>query len=372
MQNDLPQIDNSSPNSDELEVSLFGPGVGECIVAHLGDNQWMVIDSCKNPKTKNPAALDYLKEIGVKLDAVSVIVISHWHTDHIRGAADLVAACPNAQVVYSAALLKEEFLTLVDAYSISASVVGCESAGLSEMRSIVQCLDDRNEDDEGYAKANMKPALADTIIHNYKCDEFHTQVWALSPSSTSFNEALQEFESLIPSEGDQRKVISCPSENINSVAIWIEMGEYSVLLGADLEETKNPNTGWSVIVDSKVRPKEQANIFKIPHHGSSTGHSQDVWEQMTCDNTIALCTTFNNSHLPKAEDVERIKEYTENLYCTTISKSKLPKRESSVERTLKEVTKTRRVIGGAVGQLQVRIKQDGTCRVCAKPPALQL
>ena len=368
----MPQIDNSSPDSDELEISLFGPGVGECIVAHLGDNQWMVIDSCKNFKTKKPAALDYLKEIGVAYDAVKVIVISHWHSDHIGGAAELVATCPNAQVVYSSALLKEEFLTLVNAFSTSATVVGRESAGVSEMRSIVACLSERDENDDDYAKANLKPALADTIIHNYKCDEFKTQVWALSPSSTSFNEALQEFKSLIPSGGDQRKVIPRPSQNNNSIAIWIEMGEYSVLLGADLEETLNPNTGWSAVVNSIVRPKEKANIFKIPHHGSSTGHSKDVWEQMTCDNPIALCTTYNNSHLPKADDVERIKEYTESLFCTTISKSKLPKREAAVERTLKETTKKRRVLGGEVGQLQVRIKQDGNLRVCAKPPALQL
>lgn len=28
-----------TPNVDEVEVSLFGPGYGECIVIHIGDNE---------------------------------------------------------------------------------------------------------------------------------------------------------------------------------------------------------------------------------------------------------------------------------------------------------------------------------------------
>lgn len=58
------------PRHDETEISLFGPGVGECIVAHVGANQWIVIDSCLDPATREPAALGYLKLIGVAPQAV--------------------------------------------------------------------------------------------------------------------------------------------------------------------------------------------------------------------------------------------------------------------------------------------------------------
>lgn len=38
------------PVADELEVSVFGPGVGESVVVHLGHGDWMVVDSCLNPR----------------------------------------------------------------------------------------------------------------------------------------------------------------------------------------------------------------------------------------------------------------------------------------------------------------------------------
>ncbi|PXF57856.1 MAG: hypothetical protein C4B58_08625 [Deltaproteobacteria bacterium] len=42
----LPDIKVDLPSPDELEISLFGPGRGECVVAHLGNNDWLVVDSC--------------------------------------------------------------------------------------------------------------------------------------------------------------------------------------------------------------------------------------------------------------------------------------------------------------------------------------
>lgn len=48
------------PAHDELEVSVFGPGYGEAIVIHLGENEWILIDSCIEPESKEPAAIHYL------------------------------------------------------------------------------------------------------------------------------------------------------------------------------------------------------------------------------------------------------------------------------------------------------------------------
>jgi hypothetical protein len=47
---------------------LIGPGYGESIIVHLGDGEWMIVDSCVqrldqgNPQS---AAVAYLREIGV-------------------------------------------------------------------------------------------------------------------------------------------------------------------------------------------------------------------------------------------------------------------------------------------------------------------
>jgi len=98
---------------DELEVSVFGPGTGECIVAHLGNDEWMVVDSCLGKVSKRSVALDYLEEINVPVSAVRVIAITHWHDDHTRGIAGVLRACPNAVFFCPSALRTEEFLTTV-------------------------------------------------------------------------------------------------------------------------------------------------------------------------------------------------------------------------------------------------------------------
>ena len=64
-----------------------------------------------------------------------------------------------------------------------------------------------------------------------------------------------------------------PLTKMSTFVLWVQVNDICLLLGGDLEETKHPATGWSTIVNSKRRPKRKAKIFKIPHHGSDSGHS---------------------------------------------------------------------------------------------------
>lgn len=69
-----------------MEVSLFGPGYGECVVLHLGHGEWVIIDSCISAAASDPAPIHYLASIGVDPDLeVGLVVATHWHDDHIRG-----------------------------------------------------------------------------------------------------------------------------------------------------------------------------------------------------------------------------------------------------------------------------------------------
>lgn len=45
------------PKADELEVSVFGPGIGECVVVHAGAGEWMIVDSCVDRSSGLPVAL---------------------------------------------------------------------------------------------------------------------------------------------------------------------------------------------------------------------------------------------------------------------------------------------------------------------------
>jgi len=130
------------PSQNELEVSAFGPGYGECIVVHLGYGEWAIIDSCIDNFTNFPAALSYLNEIGVNPKvAVKIVVATHWHDDHIRGLGAIVSSCENAEFVCSNALLTKEFVTLVKAYGETPGM----AKGVKEFDKVIEVLEERKQ-----------------------------------------------------------------------------------------------------------------------------------------------------------------------------------------------------------------------------------
>lgn len=66
---------------------------------HLGHGEWMVIDSCLTRDSRRPVALEYLDALGVEVEiAVRLIVVSHFHDDHIQGIAEVARAARNADI----------------------------------------------------------------------------------------------------------------------------------------------------------------------------------------------------------------------------------------------------------------------------------
>jgi len=105
------------PEPHELEISVFGPGIGECTVAHLGDGAWIVVDSCIDRTSGHPAALDYLRTLRVDVASqVKLVVATHWHDDHIRGLGKILEAAESARFVNSAAYTLRD-LTRVGLYT---------------------------------------------------------------------------------------------------------------------------------------------------------------------------------------------------------------------------------------------------------------
>ena len=103
------------PQADEIEMTLFGPGYGECVLIHLGNHKWAIVDSCFN-RDHRPAVLAYLRNLGLNpSEAVSLIVATHWHDDHIRGMGEVVEVCDKAAFCCASALGAEEFLAALAA-----------------------------------------------------------------------------------------------------------------------------------------------------------------------------------------------------------------------------------------------------------------
>lgn len=371
-------IQNVPPQSDEIEISLFGPGIGECIVIHLGNNEWLIVDSCIDHSTKEAVPLQYLDQLGINAEeAVKLFVISHWHTDHIRGASRIAHHCKNAIICFSDVLISEEFLALVSAFSglEHTVLIDRENNGTREISSIIKLIKKRCENNE----SKQSPFLlisADRRIHQIHNPHLLTEIWSLSPSSQSKLNSLSEIAQLLPKESDDeiRRVVPRPEKNHNSIVLWVKIGNhFNILLGSDLEETSDPLTGWSIILNSSGRPLGFSRVFKIPHHGSHNGHSDNVWQYMVEKDAIGILTSKigGQSDLPKPSDIKRLQGYTSNLFCTSVPKVKKQKRDRTVEKTIKGIMKKVIPLNGEVGQIQIRMKVD-SISVNLKEPAVKI
>ena len=60
-------MDHIPPLEHEFELTLFGNGYGECVLLHMCDNDWIIVDSCVNPRTNRTAPIEYLESAGVDI-----------------------------------------------------------------------------------------------------------------------------------------------------------------------------------------------------------------------------------------------------------------------------------------------------------------
>jgi hypothetical protein len=346
----------TQPAADEFELSIFGPGVGECIVLHLGGGEWAVVDSCLDRERKRPVALEYLDRLGVdSASSLRLVVITHWHDDHIRGAADVLAAAPNALFACSAALLRDEFKKLAS----RARIAGGFSRGVEELGAVFDVLKARQGQDRGRGLGRgLRFASEDKLLFRGSAASA-AEVHALSPSSYSIGIAVQSIAALLPKRLAPIEDV-LPTPNEAAVALWVTAGCVRVLLGSDLEESRSDQGGWRAIVASPTRPRGRASIIKVPHHGSENADNPDVWSQMLQETPHALLTPFTSGQkpLPSPSDVRRLTARTPHVYCTAPPSERKPRRRSNTVDKMAKLARDRREHATPAGHVRLRMPID--------------
>lgn len=313
------------PESDEIEISVFARGVGECIVAHVGSNDWIVIDSFMGPD-RRPIASKYLESIGVPAaEAVKLLVLTHWHDDHVRGATDLVKECGAANVAFPASLCRDELKQIIRQY---AEITSEEfSNGVRELRGVVEALNNN--------KARRKFAITDRVLH----ERAGVRIDALSPSDEDielFLKAMADWNST----GAADKRLSRPMRNDTSVALSVRIGDDLMLLGADLE-VRNKLSGWQAVHDLSWGDRGRATLFKIAHHGSITGHYDGVWADMLVSDVTGVLSPYGRGvkKLPSRDDIDRLAKLSPNIYSAgEVAFARADRQHRSVDRTLAEAS----------------------------------
>lgn len=344
------------PQKDEAEVSVFGPGYGESVLVHLGQHEWMIVDSCINSTSGMPAALEYLQGLGINpAKAVKLIIATHWHDDHIRGLSTIFRVCESARFVCSGALRSQEFLTLIKASGTRSLMT---SSGVQEFDQIIDMLRERQKKSTRREAIGPGWAIADRLLwRRLPSEGVSCEVSALSPSDAAITLAHHEIARLLPQEGKPKRRVVAQPPNLVAVVLWVRIDNVNLLLGSDLEETANPGIGWSVIVDSPSRPVGSASMLKVPHHGSVTADQPRVWTEMLESEPVVALTPFHQGSvtLPTHADVDRIRNRTTKAYITSAIATRKSKRRSGiVEKTIRETVRSIRESQGPIGQVRLR------------------
>jgi Metallo-beta-lactamase superfamily len=342
-------LDLRPPDPEELEVSLFGPGYGESLVLHLGGGRWMIVDSCIDPTSGRAAALDYLDALRIDCATdVAIVLATHWHDDHVRGIAAVVEACEGARFLCSTAVRGSEFLTLTQ-----STVLGADrtTSGIREFASVLEIVRSRRA-------AGRHDAGPDLVLANKVIDESpFCEVRALSPSSASLERAMAAIAAMLPEPLRPHLRVAAPSSNEGSIALWVRGSCGQALLAADIERQATDDRGWGAIL--ALRPAASsgpAGLVKVPHHGSESGHDQRMWDDLLQPQPAAILTPWSRGarSLPTEEDRRRLVRLAPDAILVGQSAGKPARYDRAVERTLKEVTQTRRRAIGRTGHARAR------------------
>lgn len=350
------------PAANELEVSLFGPGVGECVVAHLGAGEWAIVDSCINSETRSPVALEYLDALGVDVaTGVKQVIVTHWHDDHIRGSSEVLAKAVNAKFVCSAALRRDEFKQAVAAAQ-RLNVKARDSSGVREFGAILTQLKERRANGAGAAQAGPEWARADQLLFRRvsAASVPGCEMFALSPSAATLSRGLGEIAVLLPQIGHPKRAAVALDANETCLVLSIQMGDAVALLGSDLENTESTDRGWAAVLSTTARPFTPARVFKVPHHGSLNAHHPDVWQDMLSKSPTCIVTPYSRSKLPREEDIGRMQVHAQQLFSTSPLARRAKLKDAAVQRTVNEVAKEFFPRVGRMGHVRVRLGANDT------------
>jgi Metallo-beta-lactamase superfamily len=343
----------SPPGDDQIEVSVFGPGYGECIVLHLGFNDWLVVDSCIDAKTGRPVAISYLEALGIDLaTSVRIVVATHWDDDHVNGLSEVFRTTQQAKFACSAAMSSHEFTALVAAWRPSRYLPG--GSGIDEFWDILHELKRR-------AASTSYPTpvrASDQKVIWERPEPRKAEVRALSPSDAAEAAAIARFSDAVAGAAKERRRLPRIEDNHASVVLSVRLAGVNVLLGSDLQVRADRGLGWLAVVDGHAGVVLHGAI-KLPHHGSSNGYHPEVWEKLLGPKPIAAATSYvgGGVRLPTLEDCRRVLQHTSLAFMTA---RPIPRRfrdrDRTVEKTLREVTKQVYFSPGQFGHVRLRRK----------------
>jgi hypothetical protein len=281
----LPPIDPRS-----LSIFVFGPGVGELVCVHAPPGEWIVVDGC------SAHGRGYARQVIEHYQAcVRLIVLTHPHTDHARGVAEVVDVATRGP--------KAKWPKL-------GMVPPPVTEGAGEVR-----------DPQAHFEGGVAEQAVAAIVDRW--ERCPTCRWDMRPGTT-FEVGEVEVTALSPDNATRRKAQEKLQKgqgldwNQMASALLLEWEGRRVLLGSDLVE--KPGRGWTEVMDRSGQAA-QHGMFKVPHHGSRAALHGPLLRAASrqAEAPVWVVTPFASQNLPRFDDkggVAFLQRYVDVVHLT--------------------------------------------------------
>jgi hypothetical protein len=300
------------PGRDQLEVSVFGPGKGECIVLKPADaDEWIVIDSHRvlDGGTPRPVAEWYFDKIGVSPANVYGLLLTHWHEDHTAGAGDLLRRYwrPGFTVGLPWIIMRED----VEAMLVARSGGQETARTTSDVFDVISFLDSK--------KSHGMPAVLLSALVHLPPSQAGWSLKVLSPVASQGLAASIAMNKAI--KGDEKTRFD---ENRCAAAMLFDSGVARAVLMSDVPRGQ---TGWGAIL--RLGIDLSCDIVKAGHHGSKTALLENAWEVFGkgSGRLRVAVTPYPCSHgsLPRERELRQIARFAQTIHVTAAAEHLLGK-----------------------------------------------
>lgn len=218
----------------------------------------------------------------------------------------------------------------------------------------------------------LRFAAQDMLLYSASASGYPIRVHALSPSTAAELRSINDLAKMVLPSDERRLRVPALEPNDASVVLWIEFAGTQALFGADLETTSDVDDGWAGVINSGTRPAGRGSVYKVAHHGSSTGHHDGIHAELLEAECLSILTPWRRGRhrLPTDEDRARICTAS-GLAFTTVKEpgpTRRRRRDPAVERTLREMGVTIRTLDPQMGHIQLRRRpEERAWRVALAP-----
>lgn len=294
-----------------LRITVFDVGHGDNAVIEFPGEDIGIVDVCYRNGQNVPPAIGYLHQLRQTRNTpgplpIRFLCISHPHTDHIKGIADLVGH-PDffiQQIWLPESLRFFPILNHLNRLGVFENAPVLADAARAEKQHLADLL--------GYlaeAGRTGTPLIVGLKEGSHVDTVADVRIESWSPSDRTLQWYFRQVE--LDQKRGQDNAIRDHANRISAV-LMLKYGKNRVLFTGDTTKAN-----WSEMLGGlqrrEAKHKVPVQVLKVPHHGSMRNTHREMWSTFLAPDGV-LIVSASGIRTPKNEFYRKAR--THEVYCT--------------------------------------------------------